>query len=501
METVSLPIPIFTIIYNGKDITHGLQPYLINLTYDDTVQGESDQIEITLENEDGLWSNGWYPNKGDTIDCSIGQMDCGTFQVDEIELNGPPDTVVIRALTTIIDKDLKTKKTKSHSNKTLLQIAQATAQHSNLTLVGTGNIPSVLIEHVTQKRLTDLKFLRKCADKYGCIFSVKNTKLIFTSMYDLENKPPSISVDKTQMIDYSIKDKTSETYKSAELRHHNPKSSQLITSKSQIKTVQNNEGVSYTEITPGDTLLVHRRVENQQQADEAVKSSLYRANSKQQTGTINMQGTELVVAGNNMEITGLGYVGSGIWHMMKSKHKVDRQNSWLVGVDIKRVAAVSVAKQQSSGVKSGKPEQSKVIVLQNKNNVSYSKIVVGFSGKQISAADKSLLTLIYNVLVDSGKGYVAKTLSYNQAESQYNSANKYAGRLSAQISEESQYIAGRLFNIYNEDIFGSISDYREQSQVSADIGSLQEYINKLLDGKPIDSSPALPGAGSFTPIN
>ena len=114
--TVSLPK--FTVLYNNKNITTDIAKYMLSITYSDKTSGESDEIEIELDDTDGLWQNSWYPEKGAKLTLTIEELKCGVFEIDEIEIKGPPDTVSIRAMATGITNSLRTKKSDAHENKT-----------------------------------------------------------------------------------------------------------------------------------------------------------------------------------------------------------------------------------------------------------------------------------------------------------------------------------------------------------------------------------------------
>jgi hypothetical protein len=350
VETVEKPN--YTIIYNGKNVTADLAKYVIEISYEDTVEGESSEITIELENEDGLFSNSWYPQKGDKIELSIDVLDCGKFEVDEVKLAGPPDRVTIRALTNIVTETLHTKRSRAHENKSILQIAQAVAKANGLTLLGQSNLPKIVVNRVTQKRETDLKFLRRIAYAYGIIFSIRDSKLVYTSIYDLQKKKAAISIDKTELTEYEVTDKTSETYKGARIIYHNPTSSKVIESTATVETIKNADNAAYTQITGADKLVVHTKVDNQSQADEMSKSALYRANTQQQKCTAKMPGRPEIVAGNNVELTGLGIAGSGIWQIMKSNHSVSRGGAWVVEIEGHRIKSSTKDKQKGKRPKS-----------------------------------------------------------------------------------------------------------------------------------------------------
>ena len=87
---------LFSVLYDNKNITSDISKYLLSITYNDKTDGESDDIEIELEDVDALWQNSWYPEKGASLKVTIGDLNCGVFEIDEIEVKGPPSTVNIR---------------------------------------------------------------------------------------------------------------------------------------------------------------------------------------------------------------------------------------------------------------------------------------------------------------------------------------------------------------------------------------------------------------------
>ena len=128
------------IVYSKKDITKDLAPYLLSLTYTDYAHGKADDLELRLADPEKLWLSDWYPVKGDKIEASLEvegvTLRCGMFEVDKIEVGGPPGEITIRAQSAIITKDLRlTKRTKAWENTSLQAISQEIANRAGLTLL------------------------------------------------------------------------------------------------------------------------------------------------------------------------------------------------------------------------------------------------------------------------------------------------------------------------------------------------------------------------------
>ena len=62
-----VPHPVFVLSYEQKNITSDITPYVRSVTYTDYLSGQSDELEVELEDADGRWVRHWYPGKGDTL--------------------------------------------------------------------------------------------------------------------------------------------------------------------------------------------------------------------------------------------------------------------------------------------------------------------------------------------------------------------------------------------------------------------------------------------------
>ena len=115
--------PIFKIEYNQKDITKDISNQVLNIEYTDYEHGQSDEITITFDDTQKLWQSSWIPSKGDSIRVFIGYegeklLNCGVFEIDEIEFATPPDILTVKALATGITKALRQNNSVAYENKT-----------------------------------------------------------------------------------------------------------------------------------------------------------------------------------------------------------------------------------------------------------------------------------------------------------------------------------------------------------------------------------------------
>lgn len=316
--------PIFKIEYNEKNITKDVSAYVLSLEYSDFEHGQSDEITITFEDAEKLWQNAWIPSKGDTLRVFIGYegeklLNCGLFEIDEIEYDSPPDTLTVKAIAASITKPLREAESKGYENKTLKQIAQEIAQKHNLTLVG--NIDDIKIERITQNQETDLAFLKRIAEEYGYIFKIADETLVFYKTEKLVNAKTAKIIYKNEITSINLREKTSRLYKAVSVTYKNPKTGKIVSA-----SVKNENCIK------GDTLKLDLRCENKQQAILKAKAALDKGNNTIE-GSIQIVGTPYLVAGINVEIKDIGYF-SGKYHVKEAKHIINKYSGYTTNLEV-----------------------------------------------------------------------------------------------------------------------------------------------------------------------
>ena len=318
-------IPTFQLFYNHKNITEDVAIYVLSVEYTDVEHGESDEIQIIFEDTEKLWQSSWLPAKGDTLRLYIGYkgqklLNCGIFEIDEIEFESPPDIMIVKALATGIKKPLRQNNSTGYENKTLKQIAKEIADKHGYSLIG--DIEDVRVERITQNQEKDLSFLKRLAEEYGYIFKIAENNLVFYDVRKLEGAKSSKILYKQDLTHINLKEKTSKNYKSVVVSYNNPKTGKKVTA-----TAKN------TNVTKGDTLKINVRCENKQQAILKAKAALAKGKDTIE-GSIEMAGDPNQVAGLNVEIKDIGYF-SGKYHITQARHRIDKQTGYKTFSEIK----------------------------------------------------------------------------------------------------------------------------------------------------------------------
>jgi len=328
---MNLDKPYLKVLYNGKNITEDVSASLMSFVYTDNLD-DADTIDIQLEDSERKWQNEWYPDKGAQIQAQIGiagglVVDCGAFELDEIEFSGAPDTVTMRCIAAgFTDGQKRTGLSHVHEGKTLAEIIRTVAGSAGLTVQG--NIGNIRIGRLVQRKETDMRFLKRLATEYGYTFNVRNKTAIFYKTTDLEKSSSAATYQKTDLLNFDLRDKSSGTYKSATIKYHNP---------------ETEETVEYTTGEGGldssdDTLLLNYTAESKAQAIEMAKAALNAANKKQKSGSVSLPGSPLLCSGNVITLQGLGVL-SGNYIIKSSAHTIGIDEGWLVDAEIYRIDA------------------------------------------------------------------------------------------------------------------------------------------------------------------
>ena len=326
--------PVISLSYESKNITADISPFFLELTYTDNLKGESDGLDVKLEDVDGRWISSWYPEHGDQLAAQFGYagrpaLDCGSFEIDEIEFDGPPDTVTIKALSAGVKRSVRTRNGRAYENTTLEAIAKDVAKRNKLEVVG--KFETVNIQRATQVFESDLAFLYRLADEYGYSFSVRGKKLVFYQVRALrEAKTVYVITRQDCCSTYRMRDKVHGVVGEAEVTWHDPRAKKH-------RTVTVKDGKSKSNRASADRARLNVRAETDQQAKQKAQALLDK-NDEQTGASVTLYGNTLLVAGVAVELQTFGKF-DGKYLVTKSVHRFSRGGGYVTEIDMKRVRA------------------------------------------------------------------------------------------------------------------------------------------------------------------
>lgn len=196
--------------FNGKWLGKSLEGYLQSLTYTDVASGQSDQLDIVMQNIKMDWLGKKYPKKGDRVDGKIAfvnwdgirdkKLDCGAFVLDSIKFSGGPLTASFGCLASPIDSDFNARdRTKTYKDVTIEEIAQGIADRYDLKLKCSG--ADIRIDTIEQSQKTDSAFLQDLCDTYGLALKVYKKAIVIYDQTEMEEKKPVKKLKRESFID------------------------------------------------------------------------------------------------------------------------------------------------------------------------------------------------------------------------------------------------------------------------------------------------------------
>jgi hypothetical protein len=98
---------------DGVDVSADMNKYLISMSYTDNEEDKTDDLQISLDDREGIWLTDWLTadEKGATVSAVILQknwesdgkdrvLECGEFSIDSLDGSGSPATTAIKATCT-----------------------------------------------------------------------------------------------------------------------------------------------------------------------------------------------------------------------------------------------------------------------------------------------------------------------------------------------------------------------------------------------------------------
>lgn len=340
MNSLPVPEPVFVLRYNLKDITHDITAYATSITFTDKLSGESDELEVELEDSEQRWRDAWYPGMGDTLALQLGfkgkpLTDCGGFSIDEIELSGPPDSVSIRGRSAPVTRAMRTKSNRGFENTTLAAIAGRIARKHKLKLEG--QIEPLTLERITQYGESDLAFLKRLANDYGYMVKVTPQKLIFSHLGKLRDAPVIRTITPQEVSRWTLRDTLHEVYKGVKNKHQNSQTRTLVTFNADNTTTTRTEKKSSSSgmSTSSDIINTSDRVQNDEEARAKGKAKLDRKNEYKHAGTLSLEGDLSLRAGASVMLSGFGK-SDGKWLIISARHSLARSSGLTTDIDIAR---------------------------------------------------------------------------------------------------------------------------------------------------------------------
>ncbi len=169
--------PVFRLVADGKDITRLINDRLLLLRTTDKPGMESDEFELHIDDRDGAVV---LPARGASIEVHLGYSGqmltrLGRYTVDEVELSGPPDSIVIRGKASDMRGSGKTIRNGNWEGVTLQQIVRDIAARNGWQPLCPVSTP---VSRVDQMNESDFNFITRLARQFDCTAKIADGSLL-----------------------------------------------------------------------------------------------------------------------------------------------------------------------------------------------------------------------------------------------------------------------------------------------------------------------------------
>lgn len=337
----NVPKPDFSLFYEKTNITADIEAHLIQFTYTDQLEGQSDELTVEFEDISGKWVRQWFPTQGDKLRAAIGYqgkplVSIGEFEIDEVEYHYKPSSISLKALSTGIGKANRTLKPKAYENTTLAQVVGIVAEKLKLKVVG--KIKAIPIKRITQYQERDVEFLARLAREYHHSFKIVGSQLVFTDKTELGQSEPVLILEERDTISLSLRDRIKDTAKAVEISAYDASGKKVVKKRKKATALRPN--LKQAKAASEDTLKIVTRGESDAQVEARGDAALAEQNDDQTAGNITLVGNPELVAGATIWLKNLG-VFSGKYLIKSSRHSFGKNSGYTTDIEVRMVEFIA----------------------------------------------------------------------------------------------------------------------------------------------------------------
>ena len=173
--------PDYALFLQQQNVTETFRHRLLSLTLTDHRGFTADQLVLELDDADGQVV---MPTRNQVITLKLGWkgqglVDKGKFTIDEVEHQGAPDKLTLRARSVDFKGSMNIARDHSYHDKTLGEIVNEIANRNRLGNTLAAGLAEIKISHIDQTQETDAAFLTRLATMNGAVAAIKNERLLF----------------------------------------------------------------------------------------------------------------------------------------------------------------------------------------------------------------------------------------------------------------------------------------------------------------------------------
>lgn len=224
-------------------------------------------------------------------------LDIGTFEIDSVDMSGPPDKVTVKSTSIPYTSKLRMeKKNKAWEKISLKGIGQEIAGKNGLKLMYEAS-DNPTYKRKEQVQTSDIKFLQNLCHAAGMALKVTTLTIVIYDAAEYDKKPAVRTFKKGSgdIISYKMGTKLTDTaYTSCHVSYTNPDSKETI---EYTYTPDSKTGT-------GQTLEVNEKLNNKAEATRLAKKRLREKNTQEYTASLKVVGDVSLVAGITVKLKG-----------------------------------------------------------------------------------------------------------------------------------------------------------------------------------------------------
>ncbi|GHV18195.1 hypothetical protein FACS18949_13550 [Clostridia bacterium] len=297
---------------DGVDISTSINPYLTSCSYTDNESDKTDDLQIDVDDREGIWSNEWFPTKGSLISVTAIQrnwnsdgksriLDCGTFEIDTVKAKGFPRAASFSGTSLPYSSTLRIQKVnKAWENIKLSAIAGEIAKKHSLSLIYDSSY-NPQYKRREQIQMSDIVFLQSLCGAAGISLKATSNTLVLFDASKYEQKPTicEIKYGASDLLSWNLDTKTSDvSYGRCHV---------IYTSPDTGKTIE----YTYTPIdgdksNDNQILEINEKVNTREEARQLAMKRLRQKNKAEFSAEFTLVGDVTLAAGATVKVTGYG---------------------------------------------------------------------------------------------------------------------------------------------------------------------------------------------------
>lgn len=254
-------------------------------------------------------------------------LDMGTFEIDSVDMSGPPDKVTVKSTSIPYTSKLRMeKKNKAWEKISLKGIGQEIAGKNGLKLMYEAS-DNPTYKRKEQIQTSDIKFLQNLCHAAGMALKVTTLTIVIYDAAEYDRKPAVRTFKKGSgdIISYKMGTKLTDTaYTSCHVSYTDPDSKETI---EYTYTPDSKTGT-------GQTLEINEKVNSKEEAVRLAKKRLREKNTQEYTASLTVVGDVSLVAGITVKLKGFQQFDKK-YKVKQAKHNL--LNGYTVDLSLKQV--------------------------------------------------------------------------------------------------------------------------------------------------------------------